>query len=141
MLGLAPMPEDQTPKPPFQPSGNPVWDEIQQAHGQLSPAAQRAVAMSGVPRHALASESAAPTPMQPQQTAALPASMRAQGLASEPREPHPMVWNLGSKVNRAAGGPDSDSVFNEAEFTSPDESGVSPQDRMQRATEAENAFY
>ncbi len=76
MLGLG----NPQPAAPFTPSGNPIWDEIQQAHSQLSPAAQRAVTLSGVPQRASEAE-AGPAPLGTLPTEAAPAAPATQPAA------------------------------------------------------------
>ncbi len=91
-LGLGPFTPPQE-QPAFTPSGNPIWDEIQQAHGSLSPAAQRAVAMSGVPQRAAEAEAGplggqpAEAPPQAPRPIASPSSLNVRGLGSPAASP------------------------------------------------------
>lgn len=99
MLGLGnpTLPTVPGQPPPFTPSGNPVWDEIQQAHSTLSPAAQRAVSLSGVPQRAGEAEAGAasfgqpPTEAAPQtpRPIAGPSSLNVRGLGSPTPAPAP----------------------------------------------------
>jgi hypothetical protein len=95
MLGLTPPDQSR----PLIPSGNPLWDEIQQAHSNLSPAAQKAIAASGIPQQAEAVETAEaappsmaapePAPVAPLRPISPPSNVR--GLGSPSPAPAPIA--------------------------------------------------
>ncbi len=95
--------------PPFVSSGNPIWDEIQQAHSTLSHPAQRAIAMSGIPQRAAEAEAAplgqsaaeaTPPPMRPIGT---PSATPIRGLGT-PTAASPEAAHLG-ELNRVTAPP------------------------------------
>ena len=87
-LGNPTLPAAPGQAPPFVPSGNPVWDEIQQAHSTLSPAAQRAISLSGVPQRAGEAEAgAAPLDAPPTEVAPQPLRQNLSEQSPQPLRP------------------------------------------------------
>ena len=102
-LGNPTLPTVPGQAPPFVPSGNPVWDEIQQAHSTLSPAAQRAVALSGVPQRAGEAEAGA-APLDAPPTEVAPQPLR-QNLSEQSPQPLRPIASPSSLNVRGLGSP------------------------------------